>query len=97
MRVLALVTRGATGCAALPDRMISTSSSLFGLVSGKLDHKLALWDGSLSSLDKGLSGERLSNSGKLPGNCWSGVYPACVILSSSEHLQWQGRLGMVLN
>jgi hypothetical protein len=90
MQVLTLVTRGATSCAALPDRMISTSSSLFGLVSGELDRKLVLWDGLLSLLDKGLSGERLSNSGKLPGNCWSGVYLARVILSSSKHLQWRG-------
>jgi hypothetical protein len=97
MRVLALVTRGATGCAVLPDRMISTSSSLFGLVSGELNCELTLWGGSLSLLDKGLSGKRLSNSGKLPGNCWSGVYLACVISSSSECLWWQGRLGMVLN
>jgi hypothetical protein len=42
MWVLTLVTQGATGCAVLPDRMISTSSLLFGLVSGKLKHELAL-------------------------------------------------------
>jgi hypothetical protein len=77
--------------------MILTSSLLFGLVSGELDHELALWGGLLSLLDKGLSGKRLLNSGKLPGNCWSGVYLACVISSSSEHLQWRGQLGMVLN
>jgi hypothetical protein len=69
MRVLALVTQGVTGCTAFPDRMILTSSSLFGLVSGELDCELALWGRLLSLLDKGLSGERLSNSGKLPGNC----------------------------
>jgi hypothetical protein len=69
MQVLALVTRGTTGCTVLPDRMISTSSSLFGLVSGELNRELALWGGSLSLLDKGLRGERLLNSGKLPGNC----------------------------
>jgi hypothetical protein len=69
MWVLALVTQGVTGCAAFPDRMILTSSSLFGLVSGELNCKLALWGRLLSLLDKGLSGERLLNSRKLPGNC----------------------------